>query len=108
MRKLVYLLLLLVAGFAAAGTGITLIPGTRFEYTNCSSSGSASQTVTSNTYLLRVADEDVFVCYAATCAAAGEKFPMGTVMLLTFNGDTSFSCRSANSTGDVVLTKAQF
>jgi predicted metal-binding membrane protein len=106
MRKLAPLLLVLVAS-AAVADGVELIVATRFDYPNCSASGSASQTVTGGTYLMRVTDEDVSICYAATCAADGEKFPAGTVMLITFNGNQAVTCRSANATGDVTFTKAR-
>lgn len=108
MRKLALLCSLLVAGIAVAG-GITLAPSpttNRFEFTDCSSGGSASQSVFRGTYLFRVTTEDVFICYAATCATLGEKFPSGTVMLISFNATTTVSCRSAASTGDAIFTPA--
>lgn len=106
MRKLSQLALFLLAG-AAFASGITLITGVRFEFTDCSSSGSAAQTVKSGGYLLRVTDSDLFLCYAATCASGGEKLPQGTVMLLQVRDDTSMSCRSAASSGDLILTRGQ-
>ena len=104
------LVVLVVAGMALAG-GIALDTSTRFEFTDCAAGGSAAQTVTGGyTYLLRVTDSDVSLCIAesgATCAAGGEKFPMGTVLLLTVPGASkSMACRSAGSAGDVALTRA--
>jgi hypothetical protein len=98
------LVLLLVGGLALAAP-VTLNTGTRFEFTDCSSSGSAAQTVTSGTYVLRVTTEDVWLCYAATCASGGEKFPAGWGMHLRVQTTTSMSCRSGTSTGDLILTR---
>lgn len=104
MRKL--LLLTLLASVALAG-GINIDTATRFEFTDCASGGSASQAITEGTYLMRVTDADVFLCWAGTCAAAGEKFPSGTVVMLSFGrGNTTLSCRSSASTGDIILTRA--
>lgn len=88
---------------------VTLQAALRTEITDCASGGSASATlVNGQKYLFRVTDSDVFLCFAATCAAAGEKFPVGTVMLLRANGDqTTISCRSSASTGDVIFTSVQ-
>ena len=73
------------------------------------SGGSSSTTLVAGVkYLFRVTDSDVFLCFAATCAAGGEKFPMGTVMLLRASADqTTISCRSSASTGDVIFTSVQ-
>lgn len=110
MRVALILVLLaasiLMPALAVAG-GIALNTGVRFEFTDCAVGGSASQAVTEGTYLMRVTDADTFVCYAATCAAAGEKFPAGTVVLLTVGrAGQTMSCRSSASTGDVILTLA--
>ena len=110
MRKF-GLLLLLVGSFAFAGA-ISFDTSVRKEFTDCSSNGSSAQTLSSGSvYVFRVTDEDTFVCFAAsasTCASGGEKFPMGTVMLVTITGDTkSVSCRSPGSTGDAIFTRAQ-
>jgi hypothetical protein len=78
----------------------------RFEFTDCAAAGSASQTVTANTYLLRVTDADVWLCYAATCASGGERLQAGTVMPFNVGPSSVMSCRSSASTGDLVLTKA--
>lgn len=88
-----------------AATGITIQPNVRYEFTDCAAGGSAAQTVTAGTYVFRVTDSDVFVCYAATCAAGGEKWPLGTVILINVNADQSVSCRSAGSTGDAIFTR---
>ena len=103
---------LLLAAGALAGPGIPLNPAVRTELTDCASGGSAASTLVSNTtYLLRITDADTFLCFAAsgsTCAAGGEKFPMGTVILFTPNGNSiSVSCRSSSSTGDAIFTAAQ-
>lgn len=99
-------LLSLLASAAFAG-GIALNTGVRFEFTDCASGGSSSQAVTEGTYLMRVTDADSFLCYAGTCAANGEKFPAGTVMLLTVGrAGQTMSCRSSASTGDIILTLA--
>lgn len=106
MRKLALAAALLVAGLAVAG-GIPINTAVRYEFTDCASGGSASQAVPEGTYLMRVTDADVFICYAATCAAGGEKFPSGTVMLLTLpRGGITASCRSTGSNADIILTSA--
>lgn len=97
---------------ALAATGVTLNTGVRTELTDCASGGSSSTTLKPNvSYLFRVTDSDTFLCFAATCAAGGEKFPVGTVMLLATpnNGgsDVTISCRSSASTGDLIFTLAQ-
>jgi hypothetical protein len=104
MRALA-LSLVLLAAVALAGIGIQ--PAIRFEFTDCASGGSANQTVTGGQYLMRVTDADVFVCYASTCASAGERFPVGTVLLLQVPAlGQVMSCRSSTSTGDFILTSA--
>jgi hypothetical protein len=97
-------LLAVLAATVALAAGLTLQTGTRFEFTDCSSGGSAAQTVTRGEYLLRVTDADVWVCYAATCATGGEKLPSGFSALFSFGGSQSVSCRSSASTGDLILT----
>lgn len=105
-----FLLAFLLAASVAFAGGIALVPSVRIEFTDCASGGSSSQTVTSSlanvTFLARVTDSDVFVCYAATCASGGEKFPSGTLMLLTIKTGTVLSCRSSASAGDFILTQA--
>jgi hypothetical protein len=104
------LLLALLAAVASAGS-INLDTATRFEFTDCAAGGSVAQTVTAGQYLLRVTDADVFLCIAeaaSTCATGGEKFPSGTVLLLSVGGvSKSMSCRSSASTGDLILTGAR-
>ena len=115
MRKAALLTILLAVTapvVALAATGVALNTGLRTEMTDCASGGSASSTLKPNvTYLFRVTDSDTFLCFAATCAAGGEKFPVGTVMLLATpnNGgsDVTISCRSSASTGDLIFTLAQ-
>lgn len=111
MRKLLLLLSLVALGVAhAAPDPVSLNTNTRFEFTDCASGGSASQSLTAGTYLMRVTGEDVNVCYAATCVTGGEKYPVGTVMLLRVGSagnnpaNVTTSCRSANSAGDVIFT----
>lgn len=109
MHRLALVGVLLLAAAAIAG-GIALDTSRRFEFTDCSSGGSAAQTVTGGQYLLRVTDADVSLCIAesgATCATGGEKFPVGTVVLLTVPGASkSVACRSSSSTGDAIFTGA--
>lgn len=109
MRRLGLVALALLPLAAIAG-GIALDTSRRFEFTDCSSGGSAAQTVTGGQYLLRVTDADTFLCFAesaATCASGGEKFPSGTVVLLSVPGTSkSVACRSSSSTGDAILTAA--
>lgn len=108
MRKL-WPLALLVAGIAVAGP-VTIYPGNRAEIINCSNSGSSAIALTKNrSYLMRVAGEDTYVCFAAsgsTCASGGELFGAPFAMLIYITDDTdSVSCRSANSGGDLVFTQ---
>lgn len=110
MRKALALLLLFLSLPAHAG-GIALQTGNRFEFTDCAAGGSAAQTLTNGmTYLLRITDTDVTLCFAetgSTCVTLGEKFPAGTVILFTVTGATkSVSCRSTSSTGDAIFTAA--
>jgi hypothetical protein len=105
MRKLA-LLALLVAG-AALAAGVTLTPSVRYELTDCAAGGSSSVSVTGGSYLFRVTESDTWVCWAATCAAGGEKFPAGAMLLLNVPATQAFSCRSADSKGDVIFTRGQ-
>lgn len=111
MRTFARLLLALaIALLPALALAQALDTGTRAELTDCASGGSSAASLTVNkTYLLRVTDSDVFICFAAsgsTCASGGEKFPMGTLMRLNINGNqVSVSCRSGGSTGDVIFTR---
>lgn len=103
-----FLCTLLLFGLDSFAGGISLDPGTRYEFTDCASGGSASQTAIEGDYLLRVTDADSWLCYAATCATLGEKFPAGTVMRISVpRAGQAFSCRSGASTGDVILTRVQ-
>jgi hypothetical protein len=105
MRKLA--LPLLLAGSLASAAGVTITPAVRFEFTDCAAGGSASQSVTAGSYLLRVTDADVWLCWGATCASGGEKFPSGTVLLLNVTTSQQFSCRSTGSAADVIFTRGQ-
>lgn len=107
------LVIAVLAPLAFAAGGLTLDTSVRFEFTDCSSSGSSSQSVIGQTtYLMRVTGEDVFVCPTSTCSTGGEKYPQGTVVAITVPGatptsTTAYSCRSAASTGDVIFTKVR-
>src|SRR5262245_7016272 len=103
-------MLALLAALTLAGP-ITLDPSVRKEFSNCSSGGSAAQTLTADRrYLMRITDEDVYLCFASsgsTCSSGGERFPMNTVVLMYITSDLkSVSCRSTNSTGDAIFTKS--
>lgn len=104
-------MLTLTLALALAG-GLPLDTSVRTEFTDCASGGSSAQAlVKDRQYLMRVTDADTFVCFAesaSTCASGGEKFPVGTVVLLTITGaQVSASCRSSTSTGDVIFTRVQ-
>lgn len=106
MRKPVALLVALL-GLAFGGVAaaqIVLQVDTRLETADCASGGSSIGTTKAGKYLLRVTDKDTFICWAATCATGGEKFPLGTVVLLRFPVAQALSCRSSDSTGDAALT----
>lgn len=109
MRKLPLLLLPLSLLLMAPGAPIDT--DRRVEFTDCAAGGSAAQTITAGDYLFRVTDADTFLCFAnsaSTCTSGGEKFPSGTVMLLTIpGGKTSVSCRSATATGDAIFTSSR-
>ena len=110
MRKL--FALGLFAALAMGATGIDLNTAVRTELTDCAAAGSspALTLVRGTSYLMRVTDSDVFLCFAesaSTCGSGGEKFPVGTVMLFTATGNkVSVSCRSTASTGDAIFTQA--
>lgn len=111
MRQTIALLVAAFVAFAPnaafASTGITLDASKQFDFTDCASGGSASQLVTEGTYLTRIITEDIWICYAATCAAGGMKFQGGTAFMLSIgrSGQT-ISCRSAGSTGDIAMNGA--
>lgn len=111
MRHLFLFLVVLSTCIApSAALAQTLDTSARLELTDCASGGSSAGSLTAGeSYLLRVTDSDVFICFAAsgsTCASGGEKFPLGTLMRFTANGNhVSVSCRSTASTGDVIFTK---
>lgn len=104
-KKKRLLMLGAVAIVAALSMAYRLAPAYRYEFADCAAGGSSSQTVLAGSYLFRVRDEPVFLCWAATCASGGEWFNSGFAMILDFNADTVLSCRSAASTGDAILTK---
>lgn len=93
--------------FAVASIAATkIVPTNRVEFTNCAATGSSSQTITGGlSYLFRVSDEDVWVCWAATCGTGGERMGQGFAMVLLFADDTVLSCRSTGGTGDAIFTQ---
>lgn len=101
MRKLFLPVLLL--GLTG---GTTLNPNVTLDFANCSSSGSSAQEIKFGEYVMTVTDEDVYLCWAATCASGGRRFPVGTIFKQTFQANQNLSCRSAYSTGDVQFTRA--
>lgn len=107
MRNLALTVALLTTAAIAGGIPVN---GTPKNFDDCASGGSAAQTLTSRTYLLRVFDETTWLCFAAsgsTCASGGDRYPAGTVILVTLAPDqVSVSCRSTGSTGDATLTPA--
>jgi hypothetical protein len=106
MGKLGLLLALLAT---AAAAQIALDQTTTKTFTDCSSGGSAAQTLTAGTYLMTVTTEDVWLCQAAsasTCASNGTKFGAPFAMLYEVpRGGLSISCRSSGSTGDLQFTR---
>jgi hypothetical protein len=105
--RLALVLAFLAATAAAAGDSLAFnTPGYAFD--NCPVGGSTAQTVPSGRYLLRIFDSDVWVCWASTCVAGGERFVAGSMVLISVGSQgQAFSCRSAASTGDLVLTGVQ-
>lgn len=104
MRRFFLFLAFLLAGPAFSG-GIQMDPAKRFEFTDCSSSGSSSQTVTAGTYITRIVDEKVWICYSTTCSSGGEVYPAGAVVMFTIpRGGQDISCRSLGNTGDLIYT----
>lgn len=109
MKKL---LALAALGIALSGSteAIELDP-VRVEFTNCPANGlPTAQAVAAGEYLLRVTDEDVFMCKhsaSSTCGSGGEKFPAGMAMIIRFPVAVSMSCRSAGATADLILTKVK-
>ncbi len=99
--------LLEVTAANAIPTGLDWVYATLFDYTNCSSGGSANQSITAGTYMLVVLDEATTVCYASTCAANGRTLPVSSILVIKFPSNTTVSCRSAGSTGDLQYTKLQ-
>lgn len=112
-RYALAVVLLLAAVFATAVGTIRLDTSVRLEIINCASGGSSDagaglgNTLAAGDYIFRVLDDDVWLCYAATCATDGERFPVGTVMTVQVRGSAGqlVSCRSAGSTGDIVFTR---
>lgn len=106
MRKLLPVLALVaLAGFTPDPTGLK-------TFDNCSASGSAAQTLTADrTYLLKVFDEEVFICHAATgstCASGGMRYGSGFAGKVHITADLkSVSCRSTGATGDADFTPVE-
>lgn len=113
MRKLLHvgLALFVLLANATFAAGLPINTAIRFEFTDCSSGGSVAQTLTAGDYWYRVTDADTFICLAnsaSTCASGGEKWPVGTVVLITIGPDQrSVSCRSSTSTGDAIFTSSR-
>jgi hypothetical protein len=109
MKRLALLAVALLSTAALAGA-LAVSWGSGYTFTDCAAAGSASQAVAGGTYLVAVTDADVWVCQAATCATGGTRLPSGSVVLVgvPFNSGsgTTFSCRSAASTGDLSFTPA--
>lgn len=93
-----------------SGSYLTLYPATAFTFTNCNADGTttAAQTVTQGTWAVIVTDADVWVCYAATCAANGTRIPAGSFFVLGIAAAAGqvISCRSSASNGDISFTSA--
>ena len=108
MRK--PLLLLALASAVAFAGGINLDTAKSYDFTDCSASGSAAQTLTVGVYLLTVSDSNTFLCLAATgstCVTGGRKLPQGLGMMISIGADqVSVSCRSVSATGDLSFTGA--
>ncbi len=106
MRKALGIALVL-STVALAGSALNLDITRRLEITNCASTGSGSDagTLSEGTYLLRVCEADTFICNGTSCPDGGEKWPQGTIVPLAVPSGSAFSCRSAASTGDIILTK---
>jgi hypothetical protein len=112
MRYLALLATLLLACLtpclALAGGGLTIDPAGSVNLVDCAAGGSASTTLLpSQGYLMRITGADTTLCWAPTCAPGGDEYPVGTVVLVKTpaNGNpptnSTISCRSATSTGDV-------
>ena len=109
MKKTVAVVLLLIASIALAAKGYSL-QATRFEIDDCATGGDTAVSPTAGVYLLRVLDEDTFICIAAsgaTCASGGDEYPVGTVIPVEFGGTVSLNCRSGGGLGDVKLQKVR-
>lgn len=96
---------------AYASQPIQFVPGVTYDFANCATDGGAAQTLHSGPYVMTVTDEDVWLCWAATCPqGSGRRFPVGTVMLVGFGlgsgADTQLSCNSTGATGDLGFTRA--
>lgn len=97
-----------VAGAAIGQRAIGIDTSKRVEFTDCSGTGSAAQTLTAGTYAFRVTDADVWLCFAdppatATCGSGGERWPVGTVINYA-TGTKSVACRSTGANGDAIFT----
>lgn len=82
--------------------GFVLDTATTLSASNCASGGTSIGTSEEYTrYWVRTFDEDVWLCYAATCAAGGVRLAPGSSVLLLFRSAQALSCRSTSSTGDI-------
>lgn len=111
MNRRVLIISLLTAAVAVAG-GFTII-GSPVNFTDCSSGGSTAQALTTGPNLMRAnTTEPVWVCLssdAGACAAGGDFYPPGFAGIINLGSNQSTaSCRSAASTGDIVFTPVAY
>lgn len=85
-------------------SGIRYKPASIITITDCLVAGSDNDTIPFGRYEVCAFDEDVYICAAATCAAAGYRLASGTCRYWRFQSTAIHSCRSAGSVGDVQFT----
>ncbi len=112
-------LIAVVPSVAQAG-GLSLNTAKRAEIDDCPTAGGDGGAATRSDlegpaqYLMRVTDEDVWVCFGVldggvqnTCPTGGERFSKGNMLLLSVPGSgRGLSCRSTGATGDIHFTQA--
>ncbi len=106
MRKAWLLALLLPAVVLAAP--LTFKPDVQVSLSNCAANGSTTATLQKGTWLLTTTTttgEELWFCYAATCASGGVYLPPGAMLHVNVDVATSVSCRSAGATGDLQYTR---
>jgi hypothetical protein len=110
VKKTTAVALLLLASIALAAKGYSLST-TRYEIDDCATGGDTAVAPVAGVYLLRVLDEDTFICVVAsganTCASGGDEYPVGTVIPVEFGSTVSLNCRGNAGTGDVKLQKVR-